>query len=128
MLDLSEEYPNLKIVVGGDFNCFLKSIPDPMKEEEELSKKFFTKFSVFPRTEKPCTTQKKRTWLQPQIKKSGKEDESCRDFILTNMIMEHAKIEKIEENIVGKSEGLLTEKHPFDHYIVSATVITRNDC
>lgn len=122
LLDLSKDYPNLKIVVGGDFNCFLDSNPDPKKEE--LSNNFFTKFSVFPKTEKPCTTQKKRTWLQPQIKKSGKEDESCRDFILTNMIMEHAKIEKIEENIVGKSEGLLTEKHPFDHYIVSATVIT----
>ena len=44
------------------------------------------------------------------------------------MIMQNTKIEQIEDNIVGKSEGLLTEKHPFDHKIVSATIVTRNDC
>lgn len=54
---LKELFPKHEIIVGIDANAFIK----PEK---------FGSFSIYPNKPEIHTTMKKRTWLQPQVKKA----------------------------------------------------------
>ena len=117
LLDLRKAYPQLHIVMAGDFNRFVSAHHEP---NEQLARAFFQEFSIYPHREQQPTTQKTRTWLQSQRRKADQNDRSCRDFIITSLGMKSTKIEKLGDSLVSRSNPLLTDRHPFDHYIISA--------
>lgn len=101
-----EEYPHMKIVVGMDANHFIKE---------------HGKFTRFPISEKDVTTRKKRTFIQLQYNKSNKLVEEVKDLLVSNLEITKGKIETIEQTVVS-SELIPNDIHPFDHFVVKATV------
>lgn len=104
--EITIDFPSLQILVGMDAN-------------QELSPQDF--IIGFPLGKDLVTTRKKRTMMQMQYHKSDVLIQEAKDYILTNEQLRDGKVETIKES--SALENLLpNENHPFDHFIVTATV------
>lgn len=96
----------MKIILGMDANHFIKQHGN---------------FSRFPISEKDVTTRKKRTFIQMQYNKSNKLVEEVKDLLVSNLEITKGRIETIEQSVIS-SQLTPNDSHPFDHFIVKATV------
>ena len=86
-------------------------------------KKFFDTFKFFPtQSSQQDTTWKRRTWLQSQRNKADVYDKKCRDFIFSDLPIKNGQIELLGGLRGRKQDNLMTNEHPFDHFVVSGTV------
>jgi len=60
--------------------------------------------------------------LQPQKDKAEILDQSCVDFLISSLPMEHQRISQLGQIIPLQKIRMLTQEHPFDHLIVSAAI------
>ena len=126
LLELKAKYPSLHIIGGGDFNRVIYDIPEG--SHRDLIHDFFSRFHFYPErlgknSEYKDTTRKKRTWLQSQRNKADVEDKMCRDFLFSDLPMKEVRIELLGGKLDTATENnLLTNEHPFDHYIVSGSL------
>lgn len=68
------------------------------------------------------TTNKERTWMQPQVRKANVVARHCKDHIISDLTLS-----KCDITLINGSNLLMlipTETHPYDHYLVCAQVHT----
>jgi hypothetical protein len=73
--------------------------------------------------EEVATTNKERTWMQPQVRKADTVTRSCKDHILSDLTLNTCEV----SIITGSNLNILipTEMHPYDHYLVSTQLHTQ---
>ncbi len=105
--------PAYHIVLGGDFNTSITS-----------EKKFLLEFSNS-NSKNLSTVKKKRTQMQPQVKKADINDFSAKDYFFSNIELKSSEIKMLnakgEETTVDDKALLPNSNHPYDHYIVKAS-------
>jgi hypothetical protein len=105
--ELCDAHPMIKIIIGIDANHFIGSC-----------RTIFMNYA--PKNKDEATTLKQRTYLQTQVGKAGEMVRECKDFILTNMEFKGYVICNINRIEANDSDLLPSDKHPYDHFIVSA--------
>lgn len=111
---IKAEHPLLRIVLGMDSNHF---IDQTLLSDGEGQQQFF----ITPVTEEQPTTIKKRTFLQAQYKKAGKEVSEVKDHVVGSREIVEGSIEDITGS-ESSNRLLPNDTHPYDHYIVRATI------
>ena len=101
-------YPSHHLIVGCDVNNFLKTVPPFL--------------NVYPDKENIPTTLKKRTYLQPQVNKANEVAQQCRDHLITDLELKNRKVLGITGESSNNIGYLPCEKHPYDHFLVTATI------
>ena len=78
-------------------------------------------FMMVPYLKEQITTNKKRTYIQAQLHKADIEVKEVKDHILTNIPIKLFSRDLVNQQKVS-SELLPSDCHPFDHFIVAATL------
>lgn len=81
------------------------------------------KIGIYPRHPKMITTKKKRTIMQPQVKKVNELKELCIDQILSSLKFHHeeshiGEIGEVGTDKMSAKHFLPHSKHPYDHFLV----------
>ena len=108
------ELDNLKVIVGMDANNFLN--------KDILFKGESKVFHMAPDHKDTPTTIKKRSFMQAQLKKAGDAVSEVKDHICSTLPIVASRIERIDGE-ESKNELLPNDVHPYDHYIVNATLL-----
>ena len=109
------ELKNLKIVIGMDANNFLA-------QENLFNEKKEKVFGMAPDRQNKPTTVKKRSFMQAQFKKAGEAVSEVKDHVASTLPILSYRIERIDGKD-SSNELLPNQTHPYDHYIVSATLL-----
>lgn len=114
-----------QIFIGMDANHNIKDAKDYTKDvndaENMISIYKHLKKGFKISTCKNPTTNKERTYMQPQLHKAEKNDQGVKDFILTKNLpfRFRCKIIRMDEKRPNmKKERIPNVNHPSDHYIV----------
>lgn len=76
---------------------------------------------MYPKQQNEFTTVKKRTMTQAQFTKGNLAVEGSKDKLITNLPLTNGKIVLISGK-PAKDTIVPTDEHPFDHFMVMATM------
>ncbi len=77
---------------------------------------------MYPTKPSEYTTIKKRTMVQCQYNKGDVKVEESKDKIISNLPMSKQAIKLISGKVADEKDQLPQDSHPFDHFVVMATL------
>lgn len=96
-------------------------------------------FNVVPNCKTHITANKIRTSIQAQPSKADEHNFETKDYIISDLEIRNAQIRKIDGSVIidcDKQTTKIDEKkllllpsddHPYDHYLVTATIVIKDE-